>query len=206
LLVNLDGYLEDWYRPQIATNVAGFGFNVNGGNARIKGFEGQLQALLPGGFDLSLNGSYVDAKFIQTSALTGYPAGTQIPDTPRVSGSAILGWKHYLNDNLSLYGSLEDDYVGSRTDLPFGVTATLLTLNQMLIHMPSYSIANFRFGLRGERDNGDRWSATLFVNNLTNNIVLIDPQPQISLQDGAFSRYVVSQPLTAGIDVSYNFQ
>lgn len=60
LLVNLDGYLEDWYHPQIATNVAGFGFNVNGGNARIKGVEAQLQALLPGGFDLSLNGSYVD--------------------------------------------------------------------------------------------------------------------------------------------------
>src|SRR5690348_1888772 len=206
LLLNLDGYLEDWYHPQIATNVAGFGFNVNGGNARIKGFEGQLQALLPGGFDLSLNGSYVDAKFIQTNALTGYPAGTRIPDTPQVSGSAILGWTRYLNDNLSLYGSLEDDYVGSRTDLPFGVTATLLTMNQQLIRMPSYSIANLRLGMKGERDNGDRWSATLFVNNLKNNIVLIDPQPQISLQDGAFSRYVVSQPLTAGIDVSYTFQ
>ena len=206
LLVNLDAYLENWNSPQIATNVAGFGFNVNGGNARIKGVEAQLQALLPGGFDLSLNGTYVDAKFIQTNALTGYPAGTRIPDTPQVSGSAILGWNHYLNDNLSLYGSLEDDYVGSRTDLPFGVTATLLTMSQQLIRLPSYSIANFRFGMKGERDNGDRWSATLFVNNLTNNIVLLDPQPQISLQDGAFSRYVVSQPLTAGIDVSYTFQ
>lgn len=206
LLLNLDGYLEDWYHPQIATNVAGFGFNVNGGDARIKGFEGQLQALLPGGFDLSLNGSYVDAKFIQSNALTGYPSGTRIPDTPELSGSAILGWKYYLGDNLSLYGSLEDDYVGSRTDLPFGVTATLLTMNQMLIHMPAYSIANLRLGIRGERNNGDRWTVTLFAKNLTNNIVLLDPQPQISLQDGAFSRYVVSQPLTAGIDVSYEFQ
>ena len=206
LLVNLDGYLENWYHPQIATNVAGFGFNANGGNARIKGVEAQLQALLPGGFDLSLNGSYVDAKFIQTNALTGYPAGTRIPDSPELSGSAILGWKHSLNDNLSMYGSLEDDYVGSRTDLPFGVTATLITMNQMLIHMPAYSIANFRLGLKGERDNGAHWTASLFVNNLANNIVLIDPQPQISLQDGAFSRYVVSQPLTAGIDISYAFQ
>lgn len=72
--------------------------------------------------------------------------------------------------------------------------------------MPAYSIANFRLGLRGERDNGDHWAAALFVNNFTNNIVLTDPQPQISLQDGAFSRHVVSQPLTAGIDVSYTFQ
>jgi iron complex outermembrane receptor protein len=206
LMVNLDGYLEDWYHPQIATNVAGFGFNVNGGNARIKGIEGQLQALLPGGFDLSLNGSYVDAKFIQTNALTGYPAGTRIPDTPETSGSAILGWKHYLGNSLSLYGSLEDDYVGSRTDLPFGVTATLVTMDQMLIRLPAYSIANVRFGIRGERAGGDHWAVALFVNNFTNNIVLIDPQPQISLQDAAFSRYVVSQPLTAGIDLSYAFR
>jgi iron complex outermembrane receptor protein len=205
LLLNFDGYLEEWHQPQIATNVAGFGFTVNGGNARIKGVEGQLQALLPGGFDLSLNGSFVDAKFVQSSALAGYPAGTQIPDTPRVSASGILGWKHYLGNNLSLYGSLEDDYTGTRTDLPFGVTATLLTMNQLLIHLPAYQIANFRFGIKGERDDGDHWSAALFVNNFTNNIVLLDPQPQISLQDAAFSRYVVSQPLTAGIDLSYAF-
>ena len=206
LIVNLDGYLENWNNPQIATNVAGFGFNVNGGNARIKGIEGELQALLPGGFDLSLNASYVDAKFVQSNALTGYPSDTRIPDTPQASGSAILGWKHNLSSDLSLYGSLEDDYVGTRTDLPFGVTATLLTMNQMLIHLPAYNLANVRFGIKGDRDNGDRWNVALFVNNLTNNIVLIDPQPQISLQDGAFSRYVVSQPLTAGIDISYAFK
>lgn len=205
LLVNLDAYLEEWHQPQIATNVAGYGLTVNGGNARIKGLEGQLETLLPGGFNLSLNASFVDAKFVQSSALTGYPAGTRIPDTPRFSGSAILGWKHYLGNDLSLYGSVEDDYTGSRTDLPFGVTATLLTMNQMLIHLPAYSIANLRFGIRGERDGGDHWSAALFVNNFTNNIVLLDPQPQISLQDAAFSRYVVSQPLTAGIDLSYAF-
>jgi hypothetical protein len=35
--------------------------------------------------------------------------------------------------------------------------------------------------------------------------VLLDPQPQIGLQTGAFERFVISQPLTAGIDVSYAF-
>jgi hypothetical protein len=46
----------------------------------------------------------------------------------------------------------------------------------------------------------------LFVDNLTNNLVLLDPQPQIALQTGAFERYAVGQPLTAGIDVSYAFR
>ena len=205
LLLNLDGYLEDWYHPQLPTNIAGFGFTVNGGDARIKGVEGQLKTLLPAGFELSLNASYVDAKFVASSAIAGYPAGTRIPDTPEVSGSVVLGWTHYLGHSRSLFGSFEDDYTGSRTDLPFGVTATLQNMNQLLVHLPAYSIAALRFGIKGERDHGDHWSAALFVNNLTNNIVLLDPQPQLSLQDSAYSRYVVSQPLTAGIDVSYAF-
>ena len=165
-----------------------------------------METLLPGGFELSLNASYIDARFTHSTAIAGYPSGLQIPDTPEVSGSAILGWKHYMGNDLSLFGSFEEDYTGSRTDLPFGVTATLLTMRQLLVHLPAYGVANLRFGIRGERSGGDHWSAALFVNNLTNDIVLVDPQPQLSLQDTAYSRYVVSQPLTAGVDVSYAFR
>jgi hypothetical protein len=35
--------------------------------------------------------------------------------------------------------------------------------------------------------------------------VLLDPQPQIALQTQAFERYILNQPLTAGLDVSYAF-
>lgn len=204
LIADVDAYLENWYSPQLATNLAGFGLNVNGGSARIKGVEAQLQALLAAGFDVTLNASYTDGKFVESSAISGFPSGTQIPDTPRISGSAVLDWLHELSDNLSMFGSFEVDYTGTRTDLPFGVTATLQNLNQVLVHLPSYSLVNLRLGFNGEADGG-HWSAALFVNNLTNNIVLVDPQPQIALQTSAFARYVVSQPLTAGIDVSYQF-
>ena len=205
MIFNADGYLEDWYHPQMATDIAGALLFANGGDARIKGLESQLEALLPLGFELTLNAAYTDARFIHSSAITGFPAGMRIPDTPRISGAAVLGWKHYLGHGHSLFGSLEEDYTGSRTDLPFGVTATLLNIGQTLVHLPAYSIVNLRFGVRGERHGGARWSATLFVDNLTNNIVLLDPNPQFSLQDSAYSRYVVTRPLTAGIDVSYSF-
>ncbi len=204
MIADVDAYLENWHSPQLATDLAGFGLNVNGGAARIKGVEAQLQALLAAGFDISLNASYTDGKFIESSPISGFPAGAQVPDTPRLSGSAVLQWLHDLSDNLSMFSSLEVDYTGTRTDVPFGVTATLQNLNQVLVHLPAYSMVNFRLGFRGE-GNADHWSAALFVNNLTNNIVVIDPQPQIALQTSAFARYVVSQPLTAGIDVSYEF-
>ena len=205
LIVDLDAYLEDWYNPQLATNLAGYGLTVNGGNARIKGIDAQLQGLLTGGFDLTLNASYIDANFVQNSAITGFPAGTGIPDTPKVSGSIVLNWKHDLENHRALFGVLDANYTSTRTDIPFGIAATLLNVNDVLVHMPGYAIGNLRFGIKGEREGGNRWTAAVFVNNFTNNRVLIDPQPQISLQTQAFERYVISQPLTAGVDVSYSF-
>ncbi len=205
MIADLDAYLEDWNNPQVATNVAGWGITVNGGDARIKGVEAQLQALLPGGFDLSLNAAYTDARFVASSGITGIPAGMRIPDTPQVSGSAVLHWEHYLTSGMSLFGTVEDDYTGARTDLPFGVTATLLNINQVLVHLPAYSIANLRFGIRNERDSGTGWTMALFVNNVANTQALLDPQPQITLVSPAFTRYVVNRPLTIGVDVSYEF-
>ena len=205
LIANLDAYLEDWNNPQMATDVAGNFLMANGGDARIKGIEGQLKTLLPAGFELSLNASYIDAKFVQSSAITGFSAGMQIPDTPKLAGSVVLHWTRYLGNDLTAFSLLEEDYTGARTDLPYGVTATLQNIDQVLVHMRAYNIANFRFGFRGIDHDGNSWSAALFVDNFTNNIVLLDPQPQITLQTSAFTRYVVSQPLTAGIDVSYQF-
>ena len=95
--------------------------------------------------------------------------------------------------------------MGTRTDEPVGLTATVQNINSILVHMPAYSILNVRFGINGDRNGGDKWSAALFVNNLTNNQVLIDPQPQQGVQTSAFTRYTISQPLTAGIDVTYKF-
>ena len=203
LIANVDVFLENWYTPQIATNLAGYGLTVNAGKAQIKGLEAQVQAVLPAGFDLSMNAAYIDAKFVEDSAISGYPKGTAIPDTPKFSGSAVLQWKRSLASGSTLFGSLEDAYTGGRTDLPFGVTATLQTMDSLLVHLPSYNLLNFRLGLRGEKDSGSRWSAALFVRNLANKHVLIDPQPQIGLQTGAYARYIISQPLTAGLDVSY---
>ena len=66
--------------------------------------------------------------------------------------------------------------------------------------MPSYGITNLRVGLRTAS-----WTAALFVDNATNNQVLLDPLPQINLAIPQFTRYIVNQPITYGLDVSYSF-
>ena len=201
MILNLDAYFERWNDPQLATELAGFGLTVNGADARIWGIELQLDTLLPWGFDFALNGSYTNSEFLEDSALTGFTKGMQVPDTPAASGSVVLRWTHDLGSGLSLIGSLQGDYTGTRTDLPFGVTATLDNVQQVLVHMPAYAVGKLRFGIKS-----DKWTASMFVDNFTNSHSLVDPQPNGGLQTSAFERFVILRPLTAGVDLTYRFE
>jgi iron complex outermembrane recepter protein len=201
LIANLSAYYERWTNPQVATNLAGFGITANGGDARIYGFEAELQALLTPEWTLGLNGGYTNAQFTADSPITGYPSGYSVPDIPDFTASATLRWKHPLTDQLAVIGTLEGDYVGTRTDAPYGEAITLININTYLLHLPAYGFLNARLGLAG-----DQWTAALYVNNLTNKEAILDPQPQIVLQMDAFVRYLVNRPLTAGLDFTYKFK
>ena len=201
LTLDVSAYYERWVDPQLATNLAGFGITANGADARIEGLEAEVHALLGRDWHLEANTGYTDATFTRASAIIGYPAGTRVPDTPRVMGSADLRWRHDLSANLAAFASLEWDYVGSRTDAPYGETITLWNIGQYMVHLPSYSLTDLRLGLES-----GRWRAALFVDNLTNERVLLDPQPQIDLQTAAFTRYTVNRPLTAGLDLAWRFR
>jgi outer membrane receptor protein involved in Fe transport len=198
--LDVSAYYENWGNPQIATDIGGTGLTANGGDAHIKGAEAELRALLSEDWDIVLNYGYTDARFEHSSVITGFPGGVAVPDTPRASASAILHYEHGINDNMTVFGSLEWDYVGSRLNAPYGETITLWNYNDLLVHLPAYNLGNLRLGL-----NGDRWTAALFVDNLTDKEVLLDPQPQIDLQMAAVTRYTVNRPRTFGLDVSYRF-
>ncbi|MGA7539239.1 MAG: TonB-dependent receptor [Steroidobacteraceae bacterium] len=198
-LFNLTGYFERWTDPQVATNISGFGFTVNGANANIYGLEAEFRANLGGGFDFDTDWGYTDSKFLADSPIDGIPSGFAMPDTPKITGSASLNFDHDLTDTMAFFGNVTYSYVGSRYDLPYGVTVYLNNINQTKINLPSYGIVNLRAGVRtGE------WSVALFVDNATNNQVLLDPLPQINLAIPQFTRYIVNQPVTYGLDVSYN--
>jgi outer membrane receptor protein involved in Fe transport len=205
LIANVSAYYERWINPQLATNLAGFGITANGANARVVGLEAEFQALLTRAWDLGLNFGYTDSTFTQNSAITGFPSGYSVPDIPKVTASATLCWKQPVTDNVALNGALEGDYVGTRTDQPYGETITLQNIDTYLVHLPAYGLVNLRFGVNGTEAGGSAWSASLFVNNLTNKEALLDPQPQIDLQMNAYVRYLTNRPRTAGLDVTYKF-
>ena len=105
-----------------------------------------------------------------------------------------------LSGNLELNSSLSYNYIGERTNAPYGETITLYNENQLLVHLPAYGLMNLRAGIKSSD-----WSLNLFANNLLNKETLLDTQPQINLQTTAFTRYIVNQPRTIGLDVNYSF-
>lgn len=200
LMLNVDGYFERWSSPQIATNIGGFGYTVNGADASILGAEVEMWLKLPAGFSFSGNLGYADSKFLSDSAITGYLKGTAIPDTPKITSSVTLHNVQPLTGALQLTSSLSYNYIGERTNAPYGETITLNNMNQLLVHLPSYGLMNLRVGIKS-----DDWTVSFFANNLLNKETLLDTQPQINLQSAAFTRYIVNQPRTLGLDLSYKF-
>jgi outer membrane receptor protein involved in Fe transport len=200
LMLNVDAYFERWSSPQIATNIGGFGYTVNGADASILGAEVEMWLKLPAGFSFSGNLGYADSKFLSDSAITGYQKGTAIPDSPKITSSVTLHNVQPLTGALQLTSSLSYNYIGERTNAPYGETITLNNMNQLLVHLPSYGLANLRVGIKSEL-----WTASLFADNLFNKETLLDTQPQINLQTAAFTRYIVNQPRTFGLDLSYKF-
>jgi outer membrane receptor protein involved in Fe transport len=155
---------------------------------------------LPAGFSFAGNLGLADSKFLSDNAVTGYLSGTAIPDSPKVTSSVTLRNVQPLTGQYQLISSLSYNYIGERTNAPYGETITLNNMNQLLVHLPSYGLANLRVGIKS-----DNWTASLFANNLFNKEALLDTQPQINLQTAAFTRYIVNQPVTVGVDLSYKF-
>lgn len=200
--LNADIYYENWSNPQLLTNVIGFGYTVNGSNAHIYGAEVEFKGLLTNELTFTANVSYDHATFQKDNVASGFLGGMSVPDTPKITSGQTLTYKHPLADDLTLVGVLENNYVGTRMDVPYGLGLSIYggTTQAALVHLAAYDLTNVRVGLQKSA-----WSAFLFTNNLLNKKVLLDPQPQIDVSLTTFQRYTVNQPLTVGLDIEYKF-
>jgi outer membrane receptor protein involved in Fe transport len=80
--------------------------------------------------------------------------------------------------------------VGNRTDETFFTN-----------ELPSYDLTNVRGGFQG-----DRWSAVLFVNNVTDKRALLNNITEAAANLATYNRVAINQPRTAGIDLNYKFK
>jgi outer membrane receptor protein involved in Fe transport len=190
--INSALYFESWTGVQ-QTNAlpkCGYIYTANAGNAHVYGGEIEIQALIVHDLIASVNTGYVHAALVSTDLLNaGFNPGTPIQDDPKWTASASLAYRHGLTDGLAFTSRIDGTYVGSRTDETYGINT-----------LPSYQLVNLRAGVEA-----DAWSATLFVDNVTNKRALLSDITQAAENLPDFNRIAVNQPLTVGVDLNYRF-
>ena len=190
--VNASGYFESWSGVQQTNSLAscGYDYTANAGNAHVYGGELEIKAIIVNDLVASLNTGYTHATLVSTDLLNaGFNPGTPIQDDPKWTGSASLSYRHEVSDALAVTARVDNTYVGSRTDETYAINT-----------LPSYDLTNVRAGLESKN-----WSAVVFVNNVANKRALLSDVTQAAENLATFNRIAVSQPLTAGIDLSYRF-
>jgi outer membrane receptor protein involved in Fe transport len=88
-----------------------------------------------------------------------------------------------------LVARLTNSYVDSIQDITF-------TRNTL----PSYDLVGFRLGV-----DTIRWSAFLFVDNLTNKMALLSDTGALSANISILNRVATNQPRTIGADLNVKF-
>jgi iron complex outermembrane receptor protein len=187
LTINSAGYFENW--QHIQQNIplgCGFPFTGNAGDAHIYGTEIEVNAVVVPGLVASVNGSWLHAEYI-ANAVPATTIDDRVQNAPEVTAAASLAYRHGITDRLTFIGRIDNNYVGSHVDTT--AQANLL---------PGYDLTNIRAGVEGSN-----WTATLFVNNVTNKLALLTDSPAINVNVPTFNRTAVEQPLTFGIDLTY---
>jgi iron complex outermembrane receptor protein len=211
LSINSDFFYIKWSGVQQAPILAcGFQYDTNAGDGRSFGPEIEINAKLSSEWSLSASGSYTDARLTHpnvayatflTSGAPVLPSGffcaskanctAPILNVPKSMGSLAVVYSTQVLDGYRLTGRVAASYVGPTTDEAF----------YFALPLPGYTLANARLALAH-----DAWSATLFVDNLTNKVAAITANnTSFQYNIPSLVRYSTNQPRTFGTEVNYRF-
>jgi outer membrane receptor protein involved in Fe transport len=122
----------------------------------------------------------------------------KMPEVAPESGTAAVNYSHALGGSYTFTARLENTYTGPRYSIffsdPYEFTGTYKQL-------PGYDLINIRTGVSFL----NKWSATLFVNNVTNKHAQLESMFTENEPQPDFTRIETNQPLTAGVDLTYRF-
>ena len=188
--INGDVYYEDWsnVQQQVAPP-CGYKFTANAGKAKVYGAELEAAVVLLPGLVFSQSVGYTHATNSQTVPDAGVNNGDRLLDVPEVTANTTLTYRYPLAGTLSLIARVNNSYVDSIQDITFARNT-----------LPSYDLVDTRFGVEA-----DRWSAVLFLDNLTNKRALLSDTGALSANVPIFNRVATNQPRTIGADVTYKF-
>lgn len=204
----LTGFYVDWSHIQLNTATPVWGFYVvqNGGSARSKGAELELSGPLAPGLSYTLGYTYVDAQLTDNVVAPYNPTlvvaakGTTLPSAPRHAATVSLQHEQTVANDLRLTTRLSGYYQSASRN----AVVRSATYN---VGIAPFQIWNLSAGLAR-----DGWDATLFVKNVFNadGVTGIFTERYAGTAPGQgfygnTNRYLLSQPRTIGLSVSYSF-
>jgi outer membrane receptor protein involved in Fe transport len=211
LTVNSDFYYIKWSNVQETIPVpCGYTYEANAGNARSYGPELEVNAKLSPNWSVAASASYTNAEinhptanFIAAILANPVPGGiagcestshcSSIPilNVPKDAASLSVIYTQPVLDNYTLTARITDNFTGHAYDQAYSFG----------IGLPSYNLASARLGL-----SGDKWTATLFVDNFTNKLAeLTTNNTQFQFNIPQLTRISTNQPRTFGTEVNYKF-
>jgi iron complex outermembrane receptor protein len=195
--VNASIYYEDWRHIQLEAYPNDWALNINGNYAHIYGADLDVLADLGAGFQLEVATGYL-YEWLDAGPHWVIAPIHKLPEVAPVSGTVALNYAKPLGGAYLFTARLENSYTGARYSISFPhpdeFTGTY-------IQLPAYDLINVRAGVKFR----DAWSATLFVNNLTNKHAQLESMFTENEPQPDFTRIETNQPLTAGVDLTYRF-
>jgi outer membrane receptor protein involved in Fe transport len=198
-------YRMEWEDMQIQVNdpeIFSLGI-VNFSEAQVDGFETEITWVPSDGWDITLNGAWINAEISKNDVITGEDGvivaevsnGTQLPISPEYKASIAVQYSF----NSQLWGAdpyvrVDWSYVGDSVNSLDGTESIVFT--QGPTDQPSYDLGNIRAGL-----DADKWSATLFVDNVTDEVA----KQFYNNRWGSLQRISVNQPRTVGVTMRWKF-
>jgi outer membrane receptor protein involved in Fe transport len=208
LRYNVSLFNISWKDIQLDTTTPNWGFYVaqNGGRASSRGLELELSGKLSSALRFGLSYAYVDAKLDDDVLRADKPsvitakAGTVLPGTAKHTFSASLDHVTMFDGGLYWTNRINTYYQGETEN---SISQSPLT---------KHTWDGFaQWGLSSTLQ-GEKWSATLFVKNVTNNAGITGGFLEAAMGTspsqnyyGNGSKVLISQPRTIGVSANYVF-
>jgi outer membrane receptor protein involved in Fe transport len=196
LTVNASVYFEDWRHIQLEAYPNDWALNINGNYAHIYGADIDMVADLGAGFQAEFAAGYL-YEYLDGGPHWVIQPVHKLPEVAPESGTLSLNYSRPLGA-YTFTARVESSYTGPRYSIyfsdPYEFTGTYR-------QMPGYDLVNVRAGIKFH----DQWSATAFVNNLTNKHAQLESMFTENEPQPSFTRIETNQPLTGGVDLTYKF-
>jgi iron complex outermembrane receptor protein len=210
LMLNATLFYMDWTNLQVSVPslvFPFFSFVANAGSAHSSGIELNMTTQVSENWSLGLNGAYINAELDEDASYFDpvfgeIPFGSKGDQLPLVPEWKMNAWAMYrapISNNLDFMARAEYAY----RDMVWTTLESLPAPPGVVqgLPVPSTKMVNIRLGVEN-----DHWGVYLFGNNLTNDrLTQVNTNTTNFMSPDSEVLYVVGQPRTWGINVTYRY-